>query len=50
MIEHQTAIEDLVQEAREFISAYVAQQEESDMLAYLLAIVVIVAAGYAIFG
>ena len=49
MIEHQTSIEELVQEAREFISAYVAHQEESDMLAYLLAIVVIVAAGYAIF-
>jgi len=49
MAEHQTAIEDLVKEAREFISAYVAQQDEGDMLAYLLAIIVIVAAGYAIF-
>jgi len=49
MAEHKTAIEELVQEASAFISAYVAHQEESDMLAYLLAIVVIVGAGYAIF-
>jgi hypothetical protein len=49
MAEHQTAIEELVQEAREFISAYVAQQDEGNMLAYLLAVVIIVAAGYALF-
>jgi hypothetical protein len=48
MTEHQTAIEELVQEAREFISACVAEQEESDMLTYLFFIIVIVAAGYAI--
>jgi hypothetical protein len=48
MIEHQTSIEELVQEAREFISAYVAQQDEGDMLSYMLGIVVIVAAGYAL--
>ena len=48
MIEHQTSIEELVQEAREFISAYVAKQDDSDMLSYLLGIVVIVAAGYAL--
>jgi hypothetical protein len=48
MTEHQTAIEELVKEAREFIAAYVAQQDEGDMLTYLLGIVVIVAAGYAL--
>jgi len=49
MTEHQTAIEELVQEAREFISAHVAQQDEGDMLTYLLVIVAVVAAGYAFF-
>ena len=49
MVEHQTSIEELVQEAREFISAYVAQQDESDLLSYLLGIVVLIAAGYALF-
>jgi hypothetical protein len=49
MTEHQTAIENLVQEAREFISAFVVQQDEGDMITYLLAIVVVVAAGYAFF-
>jgi hypothetical protein len=49
LIEHQTSIEDLVQEAREFMSAYVAQQDEGDMLPYLLGIVVLIAAGYALF-
>ena len=48
MTEHQTAIENLVHEAREFISAFVVQQDEGDMITYLLAIVV-VAAGYAFF-
>ena len=47
--EHQTAIEDLVHEAREFIAACVAKQDESDMLSYLLAIVIIGAAAYALF-
>jgi len=49
MIEHQASIEELVQEAREFLSAYVAQQDEGDMLSYLLGIVVLIAAGYALF-
>jgi hypothetical protein len=49
MTEHQAAIEELVTEAREFISAYVAQQDETNMLTYLLGIVAIVAAGYAFF-
>ena len=49
MTEHQTAIENLVQEAREFISAFVVQQDEGNMLTYLLVIVVVVAAGYAFF-
>ena len=49
MTEHQTAIEELVQEAREFISAHVAQQDEGDMLTCLLVIVAVVAAGYAFF-
>jgi hypothetical protein len=49
MTEHQTAIEELVQEAREFISACVAQQDEGDMLAYLFGIIIIIAAGYALF-
>jgi hypothetical protein len=49
MTEHQTAIEELVQEAREFISACVAQQDEGDMLGYLFGIMIIFAAGYALF-
>jgi hypothetical protein len=49
MTEHQTAIEDLVQEARVLISNYVAQQDEGDMLTYLLVIVTIAAVGYALF-
>jgi hypothetical protein len=49
MIEHQTAIENLVQEAKKFISDFVVQQDEGDMLTYLLVIVVVVAAGYAFF-
>jgi len=48
LAEHQAAIKELVQEAREFISACVAQQDEGDMLTYLLAIIVVVAAGYAL--
>ena len=49
MTEHQTAIEELVKEARECISAFAAQQDEGDMLTYLLVIVVAVAAGYMFF-
>jgi hypothetical protein len=49
MTKHQTAIEELVQEAREIISAFVAQQDEGDMLTYLLVIVAVVAACYAFF-
>jgi hypothetical protein len=49
MTEHQTAIEGLVEEAREFISACVARQDDGDMLAYLLVIVVIITAAYALF-
>ena len=49
MSEHQTAIENLVQEAREFISAFVVQQDEGNMLTYFLVVVVVVAAGYAFF-
>jgi len=49
MTEHQTAIEELVQEAREFISAFVVQQDEGDMLTYLLVIIFVAAAGYAFF-
>lgn len=46
---HQNAIEELVLEARAFISAYVAQQDEVDMLGYLLAIVILIAGGFALF-
>jgi hypothetical protein len=49
MTEHQTAIEELVQEAREYISAFAVQQDEGDMLIYLLVIVAVVAAGYMFF-
>lgn len=49
MDKHQAAIEELVQEAREFISAFAAQQDESNMLTYLLVIVAVVATGYACF-
>jgi len=46
---HQAAIEELVLEAREFISDFAAQQDEGDMLTYLLVTVFVVAAGYAFF-
>ena len=49
MVKHQAAIEELVQEAREFISAFVVQQDEGNMLTYLLAVVAVVAAGYMFF-
>jgi hypothetical protein len=49
MIEQQTAIEELVKEAREFISATTLQQDEGDMLTYLLVIVTVVAAAYMFF-
>jgi hypothetical protein len=49
MTKHQAAIEELVQEAREFISAFAAQQDEGYMLTYLLVTVFVVAAGYAFF-
>ncbi len=44
--EHQIALEKLVQEARVFISAHYADQEEDDMLVYLLIIGVIGAFAY----
>ena len=46
MTKHQTAIEELVKEAREFISALTVQQDEGDMLTYLFVIVAVVVAGY----
>ena len=46
MAVHQTEVEKLVQEAREFIAAYNAHQEEGDMLPYLLAIGVVAAVAY----
>jgi hypothetical protein len=49
MTDHQAAIETLVKEAREFISAFVVQQDEGDMLTYLMVIVAVVAAGYVFF-
>ena len=49
MVKHQAAIEELVLEAREFISDFAAQQDEGDMLTYLLVTVFVVAAGYAFF-
>jgi hypothetical protein len=49
MTEHQTAIEELVKEAREFISALTVQQDEGDMLTYLFVIVAVVVAGYMFF-
>jgi len=49
MTKHQTAIEELVQEAREFISAFAAQQDEGDMLTYLLVIAIVVASAYTFF-
>ena len=45
---HQAAIEGLVEEAREFISAHEVYPEEEDMLAYLLVISIIVIACYAL--
>lgn len=38
MTEHQNALEELLEEAREFLSAYQAHREEDYMLTYLLAI------------
>jgi hypothetical protein len=49
MLEHHTAIEELVVEAREFISACAAKQDEGDMLTYLLVIAAVIAAWYAFF-
>ena len=49
MIKHQAALEDLVKEAREFISAYAAQQDESDMLTHMLVIVAAAAIAYSLF-
>jgi len=46
MAEHQTAIEKLVEDARAFLIAYEAQEEEDNLLAYLLAIGVIGAIVY----
>lgn len=48
MAEHQNAIEQLVQEAREYLATCVAQQDEGDMLGYLFGIVILIAAGYAL--
>ena len=45
---HQAAIEGLVEEAREFISAHEVYPEEDDMLGYLLVISIIVIACYAL--
>ena len=42
-------IEELVREAREFISAFAAQQDEGYMLTYLLIIVFVAAVAYACF-
>ena len=44
--EHQNAVEKLVQEARVFIAAHNAHQEEDDMLPYLLTIGVVAAVAY----
>lgn len=46
LAEHQIALEKLVQEARGVIAAHYADQEESDMLAYLLIIGAIGAFAY----
>lgn len=46
MIEHQNAVEELVQEAREFISAHHLHHEEDNILAYLLTIGAIGAVAY----
>jgi len=48
MPEHQTAIEELVQEARVFIRGYAAQQDENETHTYMLVIVVIAAVCYAL--
>jgi len=49
MVKHQAAIEQLVEDAREFISAFVVQQDEGDMLTYLLVVAAVVAIGYMFF-
>ena len=46
MTEHKTAVEILVQEAREFIAAHETPPQEDNLVAFLLAIGAIVAAGY----
>ena len=47
MTEHKNAVEQLVLEAREFISAHHAHQDEDNMLTYLITIVAIGAVAYA---
>lgn len=49
MNKQQGAIEELVLEAREFISAFAAQKDEGDMLTYLFVVIVIGVACYALF-
>jgi hypothetical protein len=48
MYAHQAAIENLVDEARDFISAHEVFPEEDDMLAYLLVIGIFIIACYAL--
>jgi hypothetical protein len=48
MAEHQREIEQLVQEAREYLTACVTQRDEGDMLGYMFGIVILIAAGYAL--
>lgn len=49
MTARQTAIERLVQEAREFLLAHRPQQEDHDILAYLMLFGVLIVAGYTLF-
>ena len=46
MIEHQNAVENLVQESRQFIAAYNAHQEENNMFTFLFAVAAIGVVAY----
>ncbi len=49
LVTQQAAIEELVQEAREYLSAFAAQQDEGDMLTYLLIVVFAASIAYTCF-
>ena len=49
MAEHQSAVETLVQEAREFIAAHEPPPQEDNLVVYLLTLGAVIAAGFVMF-